>query len=443
MDEYRENVKKVQKALDQDAALIQPNPYLAQRVLNTANADNLGKGVRGMQRKKSFSMLLMLILITITLTACAGVMIYKYYQLAISNEINWGSYQQWPLEEKVSFIDTLLSEGVQLDTNYVEQLHNTQLSEGERNRLADVIVVGYFGEGHDGDLSAINIMEKDKGQFDTWSLEDKAWLSQQKLTAGGAYVEYEYHQMPGENDISPDEALELARVMLPEVYDVTLQEVLTWRTTISFVQERISDGISQPYFQVCYNIAFYPSEDCETPYYIKLSNTGTLLSMNGPQTKTTSFNQRIISLTGHLSTPEEKAEFAREIAPQIKNTEEYVADFYVYLSDIPYIMPNAMYIPEREARSLAKEALLSKMGIAPDLLDKYVVYVSLRASIDGQSETPVWYLKYRFDQCEENDNLYRIGNVPYGYVVAVDAVDGSIIICRILSESEPFSDFFE
>lgn len=43
MDEYRENVKKVQKAMNQDAAFIQPNPYLAQRVLNAANAERIGK----------------------------------------------------------------------------------------------------------------------------------------------------------------------------------------------------------------------------------------------------------------------------------------------------------------------------------------------------------------------------------------------------------------
>ena len=93
MDKYRENVKKVQKALNQDAAFIQPNPYLAQRVLNAAN----GKGGTRVRKKFSFSLVLVLVLLLLAVTAVAEVLlsmrqIVDEHAVPMANEYSGESY---------------------------------------------------------------------------------------------------------------------------------------------------------------------------------------------------------------------------------------------------------------------------------------------------------------------------------------------------------------
>lgn len=71
MDEYRENVKKVQKALNQDAAFIQPNAYLAQRVLNMTKK----KGGYIVMKKRTVVILLVMLLTMSSLTAFAAALL--------------------------------------------------------------------------------------------------------------------------------------------------------------------------------------------------------------------------------------------------------------------------------------------------------------------------------------------------------------------------------
>ncbi len=76
MDEYREHVKKVQKALDQDAAFIQPDPFLAQRVMNATNAERIGKGGIVMNKKLSVAVVFVMVMLLTTITAIAATIIF-------------------------------------------------------------------------------------------------------------------------------------------------------------------------------------------------------------------------------------------------------------------------------------------------------------------------------------------------------------------------------
>ena len=70
MDEYRENAIAVQKALNQDAAFIQPNPYLAQRVLNQAH-EAQRTGGSALKKKLSTGLILLAVLLMSSLVALA------------------------------------------------------------------------------------------------------------------------------------------------------------------------------------------------------------------------------------------------------------------------------------------------------------------------------------------------------------------------------------
>ena len=70
MDKYRQNVELVQDAIKQKCAPLQPNPYLAQRVLNAAVERG---GRRG--RKVSVGFALVLALLVMSVTALAAVLL--------------------------------------------------------------------------------------------------------------------------------------------------------------------------------------------------------------------------------------------------------------------------------------------------------------------------------------------------------------------------------
>lgn len=68
MDKYRENVELVQEAVKQKCAFLQPNPYLAQRVLNEANE----KGGRKVKKiSVGFALVMAIMLMSVTALATA------------------------------------------------------------------------------------------------------------------------------------------------------------------------------------------------------------------------------------------------------------------------------------------------------------------------------------------------------------------------------------
>ncbi len=76
MDEYREHVKQVQNALNQDAAFIRTDPYLAQRVLNATNAERIGKGGIVVNKKLSIVVIFVLVMLLTTITAVAATILF-------------------------------------------------------------------------------------------------------------------------------------------------------------------------------------------------------------------------------------------------------------------------------------------------------------------------------------------------------------------------------
>ena len=68
MDEYRKTAQKVQQALNQDAAFIQPDPFLAQRVLSTSSKKRIYK-------KSAVILAVVWMLILTSLTAFAAVLL--------------------------------------------------------------------------------------------------------------------------------------------------------------------------------------------------------------------------------------------------------------------------------------------------------------------------------------------------------------------------------
>ena len=109
-----------------------------------------------MKKKWSAAMILVMVLISIAAIAVASVVLKEYYEKAFSTQNEEGYYQQWALTDKIALIDRMVKNDFDIDHEMVAKLSDTTLSENEKNALADAIVIGYYGEGHDGALSVVN-----------------------------------------------------------------------------------------------------------------------------------------------------------------------------------------------------------------------------------------------------------------------------------------------
>ena len=195
MDEYRENVKKVQKALNQDAAFIQSNPYLAQRVLNAANAKSYGKGGLGVRKKFSLSLVLVLVVMMLTVTAVAAVLlsmrqIVDEHAIPMANEYSGESYT---IE----------------DTNILLQLaeeNGIVFSEEGRDSIARFLS---DGEGYPKEEMLMLLAKAEFGeQPERWTIEQQKWFDDACVAIG--FIDSNEKDVPSGDDISEEDAYRLA-----------------------------------------------------------------------------------------------------------------------------------------------------------------------------------------------------------------------------------------
>ncbi|MGN0972593.1 MAG: hypothetical protein ACI4OY_11595 [Aristaeellaceae bacterium] len=247
-------------------------------------------------------------------------------------------------------------------------------------------------------------------------------MSETARDAGSAETEYEMHQRPESGDIAREEAIRLARLALTETYGVAAAEVKQWPCTVSFLTEQVDDDDAPACHRTMYDIALYSPYSDVHPYFVKLSRTGELLSIHKPFGMERTINREITARMGSFITVADKARFAAEVAPFVRDAVregEQVADYYQYLASILYLDESAQYLDEATVRLKAEQALRVQ-GWDDQMLSLYTPWVSLRATTadtarpDEQPEQTgaVWYLKYKFIQEEEIHAMYRRGEIP-------------------------------
>lgn len=323
MDEYRENVKKVQKALNQDAAFIQPNPYLAQRVLNAANVECVGKGGIVVKKKLSFGFLLLALMLLSTVTAVAiGLMNYFGSFAALEN--TYGEYEQWPDSAKVQLVHHMAESGLPLDLNLVEDMESAP-NEKEAGRIAATIIEEYFGG--DMRLDTYNIMLHELGIFDHWSVEDKAHYTSLLVEYGKYKKDWTMYLLPEEGSISESKAIQIASEILIEKFDASLDHS---NISVSYAQNKEMYG-EVPVWIVSIGSARYE----EYVYTVILDSAGNVLTYNAPNENSYSLDTDVVgesrlAIPGEWDISEEEAiRVGLQALVDISEYEEHLQDISV------------------------------------------------------------------------------------------------------------------
>lgn len=261
MDEYRENVKKVQKALNQDAAFIQPNPYLAQRVLNAANAECVGKGGITVRKKFSLSFVLVLVLMMLTVTAVAAVLL---------------SMRQIVDEHAIPMANEYLGESYSMeDTNILLQLAETNGIVFSEEGCASIARFLSEGEGYPKEEMLMLFAKSEFGeQPETWTIEQQKWFDEACVAIG--FIDTSEKDLPSEVDISEEEAYRLAKQYVNEQCgpNVSVDNAAQFRRGAQFI---INDGTYS--CEKYWRIEFSGVGLHDPTYCVFLSNTGECLDI--------------------------------------------------------------------------------------------------------------------------------------------------------------------
>lgn len=399
MDEYRENVKKVQKAVNQDAAFIRPNPYLAQRVLNAVNAESYGKGGIVTMKKRHVCTTLVVVMMLLSVTALAAVGLNWLYEHVIMQEGKSGHVRDWSVEEKIALIDIMVEVGIELDQDQVSYLHDEQEPEEERDLVAWEIISDYY-PSRDSVLTSIDIMAKDKGPIETWSLEDRAWLSQMLAQYQPDEVRYGMNLLPNEEDISQQEAEDIFFRYYEDEYGLTQDDFDMETLTVSFGESTFSDGEETKTIRNwTLNVDVIKERvTSEVPVSesvgAHISSAGEIIDAYNPfmynwrdEWYDDSMREDFWTVEGIYST-------MLKWYPRVEQLKQDGENLYQDLSHfatIDFALPQGGDMSEDEAILIASGAVQSELGLSSEEMQYYTIWRAYYISEDGAGVYFFWF----------------------------------------------------
>lgn len=383
MNDHKD-VKKVQLALNTTFSNLKDDPWLAQKVLAKA------KGEIKVKKRLSVGFVLVIALVLAAVTALAAMTLNAYYEKAIEKEGKSGLIQDWNTTDKVALVDWMVEAGVELDESQVAQLHSADLSEGEQGALAMEIINGYY-PARDGILTSVDIIAKEKGPIEYWSLEDKAWLSAMMAKYQPEEVS-SVNLLPTEGDITKEQAVEIMYAYYEKEYGLKREDFDESKMAISFSEGTWDDG-SGPERLKTWSMDLWLKGD-PNPMGISILPDGTIKQASGPYIRDWRDDWYETYMSNDYWTIEGMVAFQESWEPRIediKKTTDRIDDDLLYLLTKDFKLPESGDISQDKAVELANAAILNYMSWSDNMLEYYQIR---RAYLLGDTQQPYYFFWY-------------------------------------------------
>lgn len=383
MNDHKD-VKKVQLALNTTFSDLKDDPWLAQKVLAKA------KGEIKVKKRLSVGFVLVIALVLAAVTALAAMTLNAYYEKAIEKEGKSGLIQDWNTTDKVALVDWMVEAGVELDESQVAQLHSADLSEGEQGALAMEIINGYY-PARDGILTSVDIIAKEKGPIEYWSLEDKAWLSAMMAKYQPEEVS-SVNLLPTEGDITKEQAVEIMYAYYEKEYGLKREDFDESKMAISFSEGTWDDG-SGPERLKTWSMDLWLKGD-PNPMGISILPDGTIKQASGPYIRDWRDDWYETYMSNDYWTIEGMVAFQESWEPRIediKKTTDRIDDDLLYLLTKDFKLPESGDISQDKAVELANAAILNYMSWSDNMLEYYQIR---RAYLLGDTQQPYYFFWY-------------------------------------------------
>jgi len=415
----RNQAEQVRHAVNARLSGLEGDPWLAQRVIRAA------KGEINVKKKLSVGFALAIALVLAAVTALA-LTLDAYYEKTIEKEGQSGLIQTWSAADKTALVDWMVEAGIELDEANVAQLHHDGLSEDAKGALALEIIDGYY-TARDGVLTSVDIIAREKGPMEDWSLEDKAWFSEMLAKYQPGEVS-SMNLLPTEEDITREQAIEIMYAYYEKEYGLTRDDFDESKMSVSFSEGAWDDGSRLK----AWSMDVWLKSDAEHPMGISILPDGAIRHASAPYTRSWRDDWYDAFMAENFWTVEGMYRFAREWTPraqQIVSGGEKLPHDLRYLLSKKYGLPTGSDINRDEALALAQNAILSAEGWTEEKLRLFETREAYR--IDDPAQPVYWFVFtwsiHSQGQRDIVEALYQKGEIPRRVIVKVRAADGSVL----------------
>ena len=207
---------KVHTAVQQHCATsgVQPNPYLAQRVLAAARDE----GVPVVKKKLSLGLVFILILLLTGTVALAATLLWQDYVPQMKQtEHEMGDYVEWPATRRIQLAKDIVAMG------YLDESEDTLIpssetaTEQDKAAAADRLMLKLTGLEDVKEIHSTLITYAIMGHEDTWTPEQRVWWNG-IVTMYGDDGATDTLIVPTKDVLSEQDAIAIARAAIQEAY---------------------------------------------------------------------------------------------------------------------------------------------------------------------------------------------------------------------------------
>lgn len=207
---------KVHTAVQQHCATsgVQPNPYLAQRVLAAARDE----GVPVVKKKLSLGLVFILILLLTGTVALAATLLWQDYVPQMKQtEHDMGNYVEWPATRRIQLAKDIVAMGYLDESEDTLILSSETATEQDKAAAADRLMLKLTGLEDVKEIHSTLITYAIMGHEDTWTPEQRVWWNG-IVTMYGDDGATDTLIVPTKDVLSEQDAITIARAAIQEAY---------------------------------------------------------------------------------------------------------------------------------------------------------------------------------------------------------------------------------
>lgn len=417
------------------------------------------------KKKISAGLMLALVLIlTLTIAAVAATMLWESYVPQVKQmEHERGAYAGWPVEDKMELMHVLVDNGNIAESEDTRRLFDETTPEEEAHAIADKLLMELTQVEDASEINMELITYSIMGFYESWTPEQRVWWQQiTNMYRSPEMIESDTFVVPTAEDISEEEAIEIARSAIVDAYGlsddyfdhnshavadlyVTEQrpDYRRWSIILQVYREGSDSYVEKSFSAVVDNTGkIIADPDIDMPNVVDAASSyREIMSLHDRMDKDPVFmtvrafdeEYNPIYSFGTISL-EAKAYFSEHIRPLILKAVEENPDSelndYLPVAQTQYVygLPGADCITEEAAQALAREAILAQRPIAAEMLERYTVQTVFFDITNP--DKPLWKFYFEPDALNlyemEGKGLLKASDWEAGYKVELDARDGTI-----------------
>lgn len=174
----------------------------------------LNEGGSPVKKKFSTALVLAMVLMLLAASAVAATLLWKDAGERVAPlEAQNGYYDTWNTDAKLELVRALCDLGELEDDPDAQRLLTGDLTDEEKDALADQIMTAYVN-GTADTVTLMSILEKLHGPMESWSMEDRVWYSGLLADNNMLTDETTRYTLPAGEELTQPQAVESAKAFL-------------------------------------------------------------------------------------------------------------------------------------------------------------------------------------------------------------------------------------